>query len=417
MDKQNDQTSFASPSRPDDPTVPIGQGGHTPQPSVYVRPPRSAKQSNPSFLGAASSLPYVSGTARNRRRFPWGKAVLGLVAAVLLFASGMLAGAQQQYQQILTFVPPTTLQLPDGGRDSISALREAVIARVRPSVVQINTTGARGRGGLGSGVANAQTLEVVFADGTTLPGDLVGAAPADDLAVVKVDPSKVKLTVISLADSSKARVGEDVLAIGNPLGITQTVTSGIISALDRNVTESGPNATLLPHMIQTDAPINPGNSGGALVDMQGQLVGIPTLGVIDPEYRAPANGVGFAIPSNRVKFIAPQLIQYKQVKNTGRASLDIRGTTVDKDLQQHFNLSTDKGVLIVSTTENGAAAKAGLKHGDIIVQIDNTAVTNLASLSDVLLNKKPGDTVTAQFYRGQQQQSVKVQLGEMPAKQ
>ena len=204
------------------------------------------------------------------------------------------------------------------------------------------------------------------------------------------------------------------MAIGNPLGITQTVTAGIISALDRNVRE-GPNGTVLPHTIQTDAAINPGNSGGALVNLRGELIGIPTLTAIDPEFNTPANGVGFAIPSNRVKFIAPQLVQYGRVQNTGRAALDIQGVSVDASLQQQYNLPTDHGVLIVSTMPDGAAAKAGLKQNDIIVQMDNDVVTSITSLSDILLNKKPGDMVTVKFYRGQQEQSVKVELGELPA--
>ncbi len=262
-------------------------------------------------------------------------------------------------------------------------------------------------------VEGAQSLVVVFANGTTLPGQQVGTAPNDDLAVVKVDPTKIKLTVISLGDSSKIQVGQDVLAIGNPLGITQTVTAGIISALDRNVGESGTGNDILPHTIQTDAAINPGNSGGALVDLHGELIGIPTLAAIDPEFKTPANGVGFAIQSNRVKFIAPQLIQYGRVQNTGRASLDIQATSVDATLQQQYNLPINHGVLVVSTSPDGAAAKAGIKQNDIIVQVDNYIITSIAGLSDVLLNKKPDDTVTVHFYRGTQQ-TVKLQLGEMP---
>src|SRR6266699_3101075 len=143
-----------------------------------------------------------------------------------------------------------------------------------------------------------QTIAVELFNGTTLPAQIVGTAPSDDLAVLKVKPSQVKLTAATIGDSSKLKVGQDVLAIGNPLGITQTVTNGIVSALGRNVSE-GPNGALIPNAIQTDAPINPGNSGGALVDLQGNLVGIPTLTAIDPEFKTPANGVGFAIPSNR----------------------------------------------------------------------------------------------------------------------
>jgi len=206
--------------------------------------------------------------------------------------------------------------------NNIEAVREAVIAKVRPAVVQVNVTTSNGTA-LGSGVIidrrgyivtnnhvvdGSQSIEVVLFDGTRLQAQLVGTDPADDLAVLKITPPSSGLTVITLGDSSKLKVGQEVLAIGNPLGITQTVTNGIISSLGRNVSEGQGGATIA-NAIQTDAPINPGNSGGALVDLQGNLIGIPTLSAIDPEFNTPANGVGFAIPSNRVAFIVPQIIQ------------------------------------------------------------------------------------------------------------
>jgi S1-C subfamily serine protease len=206
--------------------------------------------------------------------------------------------------------------------NNIEAVREAVIAKVRPAVVQVNVSTSNGSA-LGSGVIidrrgyivtnnhvvdGAQSIEVVLYDGTKLSAQLVGTDSADDLAVLKITPPSSGLTVITLGDSSKLQVGQEVLAIGNPLGITQTVTNGIISSVGRNVSEGQGGATIA-NAIQTDAPINPGNSGGALVDLQGNLVGIPTLSAIDPEFNTPANGVGFAIPSNRVASIVPQIIQ------------------------------------------------------------------------------------------------------------
>ena len=363
-----------------------------------------------------------------RHRFRLGTFFLWFIAIALIFAAGLLTGSHQENRA--TTLRGNNTSTSTSNPENTTATRERVIAQVRPSVVQINVSNGNGAGGLGSGVVinakgyiitnnhvvdGSQSIAVVFADGTILPGQLVGTAPSDDLAVVKVDPGKTRLTVIALGDSSKVQVGQDVLAIGNPLGITQTVTAGIISALDRNVGENGPGGDVLPHTIQTDAAINPGNSGGALVDLRGELIGIPTLAAIDPEFKTPANGVGFAIQSNRVKFIAPQLIQYGRVQNTGRASLDIAGVSVDTALQQQYNLPTNHGVLVVSTSPDGAAAKAGLKQNDIVVQIDNYGVTSIASLSDILINKKPGDTVTVKFYRGSQQQSVKLQLGELSA--
>ena len=200
-------------------------------------------------------------------------------------------------------------------------VREAVIAKVSPTVVQINVK-LQQNGALGSGVIidkrgyivtnnhvinGAQSIQVMLSDGTILPAQLVGGDPADDLAVLKIT-APATIAVATFGDSAKLRVGNEVLAIGNPLGITQTVTSGIISALNRKISEGQGGATI-PDAIQTDAPINPGNSGGALVDLRGNLIGIPTLNAIDPEFNMPANGVGFAIPSNHVQAVVLQIIQ------------------------------------------------------------------------------------------------------------
>jgi S1-C subfamily serine protease len=211
-----------------------------------------------------------------------------------------------------------------------------------------------------------------------------------------------------LGDSSKVRVGQEVLAIGNPLGITQTVTSGIISALDRTV-------STIPDAIQTDAAINPGNSGGALVDLQGELVGIPSFSAIDPQFQTPANGVGFAIPSNRVRFVAQQLIENGRVIHTGRAAMGIQMTTVDAVLAAQYTLAVTAGVLIVKVASTSPAAVAGLKPGDIIVQMDKKAVIDGASFADALLTMNPGEVVAVHIYRGNQPLTINVTLGEAQA--
>jgi S1-C subfamily serine protease len=311
---------------------------------------------------------------------------------------------------------------------TLDTVREAVVAKVRPTVVEVNVARQGGKA-LGSGVLidprgyivtnnhvvnGAQTLQVVLYDGTNVPASIAGTDAPDDLAVVKIQLPKGKLTVATLGDSSKLRVGQEVLAIGNPLGITQTVTNGIISALGRTVSE-GQGGAVIPNAIQTDAPINPGNSGGALVDLQGNLVGIPTLTAIDPEFNTPANGVGFAIPSNRVQFIVPQIIQTGKVTHTGRAALGIRAIDVDPTLAARDNLAVDHGVLIVSTVSNGPAAQAGLRAGDVIVSIDSHAVDDTSSLADALVSKNPGETVAVHIYRGSQQMTINVKLGELQA--
>ncbi|HET8843299.1 MAG TPA: trypsin-like peptidase domain-containing protein [Ktedonobacteraceae bacterium] len=303
--------------------------------------------------------------------------------------------------------------------------RVQVIAQGRQAVVQINVTTGQGNS-VGSGViidqqgdivtnnhviSGGQKFQVVLFDGSVLSAQLVGADPPDDLAVIKITPPK-RLYSMPIGDSSQLAVGDDVLAIGNPLGITQTVTGGIVSALGRTVPEGQGNAVIID-AVQTDAAINPGNSGGALVNMQGQLVGIPTLVPVDPEFKTPANGVGFAIPANRVKFIVPQLIQNGKITHSGRPAIGATVATVDSLVAEQAGLSVDQGALIVSVEANGPAATAGLKRGDVIVRVDNLTIENTTDLTDALVTKNPGDTVTLGIVRGDQQMQVRLKLGEL----
>jgi len=377
----------------------------------------------------------------NPRR-PGGKMRTGAIIAltlvlVLIFGVGLFAGWQFGRSGTATANPSSgSLQtgstpaatVPALTGNNLQAVREAVIAKVRPSVVEVNVSASNGSG-IGSGVIidkrgyivtnnhvvkGAQNIQVVLYNGTKLQAQLVGTDPADDLAIVKITPPSSGLTVATLGDSSKLQVGQDVLAIGNPLGITQTVTNGIVSALGRSVNE-GQGGGTIPNAIQTDAPINPGNSGGALVDMQGNVIGIPTLTAIDPEFNTPANGVGFAIPSNRVAYIAPQIIANGSVTHTGRAYLGVSLTDVDATLAAQQNLSVDHGALIVNVVSGAPAASAGLRAGDVIVQINNSPVNDTQSLSDILVNMNPGTAAAVKVYRGSQQFTINVKLGELPA--
>jgi S1-C subfamily serine protease len=242
-----------------------------------------------------------------------------ITALTLLLAIVFGVGLFSGWQLRSGIGPAATVPVLTG--TNLDKVREAVVVKVSPAVVQVNVV-TQGGGAIGSGVIidhrgyiitnnhvvnGAQAIQVVLYDGTKLPAQLSATYPLDDLAVVKIQPPG-NMAVAALGDSYKLRVGQEVLAIGNPLGITQTVTNGIISALGRTISDGQGSATI-SDAIQTDAPINPGNSGGALVDLQGNLVGIPTLTAIDPEFNTPANGVGFAIPSNRVKTIVSQVIQ------------------------------------------------------------------------------------------------------------
>src|SRR5216684_768800 len=356
-----------------------------------------------------------------------GAVLAGLLALVLAFSAGLVSGCQVGQSSATATSSSAGTAIPPLTGNNIESVREAVVAKVRPSVVQINVTSQQGAK-LGSGViidsrgyivtnnhviTGGQTIVVEIFNGSTLPAQIVGTAPSDDLAVLKVNSSRVKLAVATIGDSSKLKVGQDVLAIGNPLGITQTVTSGIISALGRSVNEQ--NGAIIPNAIQTDAPINPGNSGGALVDMQGNLIGIPTLTAIDPMFNTPANGVGFAIPSNRVQFIATQIIQTGKVSHSGRAALGVRITDVSPTLAAQNNLAVDHGAFVVNVVSGSPAASAGLQSGDVIVQIGNSQVNDVQSLSDILVNSSPGQTAALKVYRGSQQLTINVTLGELPA--
>jgi S1-C subfamily serine protease len=288
---------------------------------------------------------------------------------------------------------------------------EAVVRRVSPSVVVIETTT-----GLGSGVifdangdivtnahvvGNATSFAVTLADGRQLPGTLVGTFPANDIAVVKVEATG--LQPATFADSSKLDVGQIVMAVGNPLGLQTSVTQGIVSALGRTVTE--PGGVTLPGTIQTSAAINPGNSGGALVDINGDVVGIPTLAAVDQQIGGSAPGIGFAIPSNDATDFATQLIQSGKVTNSHRAYLGIRGADV----------MGAPGVLVYAVESGGPADRAGIVAGELIVSVDGKATPDNATLSTVLAGLQPGQTVPVDIERPDGTKStVQVTLGEIP---
>jgi putative serine protease PepD len=264
-----------------------------------------------------------------------------------------------------------------------------VVKQVGPSVVLIRTSE-----GLGSGIVfdakgdvvtndhvvdNADGFQVTLADGKQYRARLVGGFPADDLAVLHVNATG--LHPASFADSSDLAVGDVTLAIGNPLGLQSSVTEGIVSALGRTVNED--NGVALPNVIQTSAPINPGNSGGALVDLDGQVIGIPTLAATDPELGGSAPGIGFAIPSNTVRDIANQLVSSGKVTNSHRAFIGVSVAA-----------TTSGGTLVTGVQAGGPAARAGIQAGEQITAVDGTATPDPGTLADVLAGLDPGRTVT-----------------------
>jgi putative serine protease PepD len=272
----------------------------------------------------------LGGPHPNRRREPTMKLTRAVLVAALSVAAIILTGCAAV--QTTSSSPSVPANAPALEQAYIS-----VVAKVLPSVVQINTDGGLGSGVVfdtkGNIVTNAHVVgkatkfQVRLADSPkTIPATLVGAYPPDDLAVIKLDQPPSSLHPAHFGDSTKLQVGEIVMAMGNPLGLTGSVTNGIISATGRTVTEpaaEGPGATL-PDVIQTSAAINPGNSGGALVDLAGNVIGIPTLGALEPQIDggggSAAPGIGFAIPSNLVTDIAGQLVAHGgHVVNSHRA--------------------------------------------------------------------------------------------------
>ena len=296
-----------------------------------------------------------------------------------------------------------------------------VVRQVLPSVVQIRTPSGLGSGVVLDTAGNIVTNAHVAGDATTfqvqVAGDpaprdakLVGSYPPDDLAVIRVDdPSGLKAA--SFGDSDKARAGDVVLAIGNPLGLSSSVTEGIVSATGRAVTEPSPGGSpsaALPGAIQTSAPINPGNSGGALVTAAGQVIGIPTLAAVSPNGSTQAQGIGFAIPSNLARDIARQLIETGHVTNSHRAALGAQVTTVTGPD------GAPAGAGIVAVTSGGPADDAGLRPGDVITAAGTTRTPDDTALAQAIAAARPGQQVTLGITRSAQPLTLQVTLGELP---
>jgi len=264
-----------------------------------------------------------------------------------------------------------------------------LVQDVGPSVVLIETSV-----GLGSGiiydaqgdivtnnhvVTGSTTFMVITSTGKQYPATLVGAYPPDDLAVIRIQATG--LHPATFANSSNVQVGDIVMAIGNPLGLQSSVTEGIVSAMRTAIPEG--NGVTLPSAIQTTAAINPGNSGGALINLNEQVVGIPTLAATDPQLGGgAAPGIGFAISSNTVTLIANQLIKTGTVANSGRAALGAQVANTG-----------GSGALVTTVKSGGPAALAGIKVGDTIKAIGGQSVTGAQAVADVLLTLKPGQQV------------------------
>jgi putative serine protease PepD len=288
----------------------------------------------------------------------------------------------------------------------------AVVRQVQPQVAQIRTDT-----GLGSGVifdakgdivtnahvaAGSSSVSVTLADGRRFSAHVVGSYAADDLAVVSIGGGH-QIMPATFADSSTVDVGDLVLAVGNPLGLQSSVTDGIVSGVGREVSEG--QGVVLPNAIQTGAPINPGNSGGALVDLEGQVIGIPTLAASNPQIGGTAAGIGFAIPSNVVTDIAGQIVRRGRVVSSHRAAL---GVSLSDN-------PAGTGAVVGAVQSGGPAEKAGVAAGDTIEVIDGKRVTSADDLATALAAMAPGQKVTVVVTRPEGTTSTHtVTLGQLP---
>jgi putative serine protease PepD len=261
--------------------------------------------------------------------------------------------------------------------------------------------------------ANGGTLEVLFSDGKSVPATLVGRDPLTDVAVIKVAESG--LPAIPVGKSSTLAVGQPVVVLGAPLGLTSTVTSGIVSALNRTIQVPGENSrsALLLNAIQTDAAINPGNSSGAMVNCAGQFVGIPSAGATVPSSSGESSGgsigLGFAIPSDYALALADEII------STGRMShayFGISAVPISPEIATTNGVS--EGLFVTAVDPAGPAFRAGLREGDIITTIDGQPATSTDQLATLTLTKHPGDTVQLGYQRDGRQATATVTLGTQP---
>jgi len=248
-------------------------------------------------------------------------------------------------------------------------------------------------------VDNASTIKVQLSDGRKLDAKVVGKDPRSDIALIQIQDPK-NLTAIKLADSDALRVGDYTVAIGNPFGLGETVTSGIVSALGR----SGLNAENYENFIQTDAAINRGNSGGALVNLNGELIGINTA-ILAPD--GGNIGIGFAIPSNMVKNLTAQMVEFGQVK---RGELGILGTELNSELAKAMKVDAQRGAFVSQVMPNSSAAKAGIKAGDVITTLNGKPVSSFAALRAEVGSMPVGSKVSLGLLREGKPVTVTLEL-------
>ena len=271
-------------------------------------------------------------------------------------------------------------------------------------------------------VEGARTVQVSFDDnsGDLIDAKVVGEDPSTDIALIRIDPKATRLRPLALGDSSKARVGDPVVAIGNPFGYSRTVTTGIVSAKQRRI--EAPNGFQIDNVIQTDAAINPGNSGGPLLDARGKVIGVNSQ--IATGGSRGSVGIGFAVPVDTIKDVIPQLEKGGRID---RPYLGITSARITKQIAQDLNLPASEGALVQSVVPGGPSDTAGLRGGaqgqasqvaaggDLIVELDGKKIANPDDIAAAIADNKPGDRITVEFLRDGKKRSVQVTLGKRPA--
>ena len=423
-------------------TPPMPQGGISPPPPASPAPSahRGGQGVGIPPSGTLPPIPRRTETGK-KKRGGGGTFLIAIVASIigaLLVLTAMPwafgvnpwdlvrgelrnAGTEEEWEGIVKLVSPTE-----------GATHVADIAvKVTPSIVNIDIRTAPQKGlffdtgpqeGTGSGVIykedgyiitnnhviqDAQEITVRLASGQELTGTKVGADPETDIAVVKIE--KAGLPTLKLGDSDKLVVGELCVAVGSPFGFEQSVTAGIVSALNRNISADSPSGvTVLTDLIQTDAAINPGNSGGALCDSSARLIGI---NAVIASAAGGSEGVGFAIPINTAQKVADDLIAGRPVSHP---YIGILGQTVTDTIAEQYELPVSDGAYITRVVPDGPADKVGIKTGDIIVEIDGETVKGMDEIISEVRGRNAGDTISLTYYDGNEKKTVDVTLEKKP---
>jgi S1-C subfamily serine protease len=274
-------------------------------------------------------------------------------------------------------------------------------------------------------VAGASSVEISFSNSDNMKARIVGSDPSTDLAVLQIDARSRALSPLVFGNSDRVRVGDSVVAIGNPLGYDRSVTSGIVSAVQRAI--SAPNQFPIDHVIQTDAPINHGNSGGPLINSRGEVVGVNAQIATGGNGSDGSIGIGFAIPINTVRTVVAQLIKKGKVEH---AFIGITAKPVSPEIASLFRLSAKRGLLVATVQPGSPAAAAGLHAGndsavvsgeswpvggDLIVSADGVPLSSIDQLRDLIAAKSPGQSISLEVYRGTEKITLDVRLGRQPS--